>query len=224
MVKTGYWQKWGNKMTDVLCFGDSNTWGYNPADGSRFPWEVRWTGRLQEALREDGIRILEEGLCGRTTIFEDPLRLGRKGTGLFPVLLETHGQPDVIVLMLGTNDCKTVFSASAEVIGKGVARLLEQAGQASPGSRVLVVSPIWLGERVWEEGFDPEFSPESVEVSKRLGAVYQRVAARYGAEFLRASDYVKCSQEDQEHMDAANHRIFAEVIADRIRQMTGTGR
>lgn len=115
-------------MTEVLCFGDSNTWGYNPKDGSRFPWEIRWTGRLQKELQGDGIRVLEEGLCGRTTIFEDPLRQGRRGTELFPVLLETHGQPEFITLMLGTNDCKTVFSASADVIGKGVARLLEQPG------------------------------------------------------------------------------------------------
>ncbi|MFR3321682.1 MAG: GDSL-type esterase/lipase family protein [Lachnospiraceae bacterium] len=158
-------------MTDVLCFGDSNTWGYNPKDGSRFSWEIRWTGRLQKELQGDGIRVLEEGLCGRTTIFEDPLRQGRRGTELFPVLLETHGQPEFITLMLGTNDCKTVFSASADVIGKGVARLLEQARQCAPKSRVLVISPIYLGEQVWEDGFDPEFSPESVEVSKRLGDV-----------------------------------------------------
>ena len=105
-------------MTDVLCFGDSNTWGYNPKDGSCFSWEIRWAGRLQKELQGDGIRVLEEGLCGRTTIFEDPLRQGRRGTELFPVLLETHGQPELITLMLGTNDCKTVFSASADVIGK----------------------------------------------------------------------------------------------------------
>lgn len=71
-------------MTEVLCFGDSNTWGYNPKDGSRFSWEIRWTGRLQKELQGDGIRVLEEGLCGRTTIFEDPLRQGRRGTELFP--------------------------------------------------------------------------------------------------------------------------------------------
>ena len=107
------------------------------------------------------------------------------------MLLETHGQPEFITLMLGTNDCKTVFSASADVIGKGVARLLEQARQCAPKSRVLVISPIYLGEQVWEDGFDPEFSPESVEVSKRLGDVYEKIANRYGAAFLRASDYVK---------------------------------
>ena len=206
----------GRKMTDVLCFGDSNTWGYNPKDGSRFPWGVRWTSVLQEQLKDQGVRVIEEGLCGRTTIFEDPLRQGRKGVELFPALLETHGQPEQIILMLGTNDCKTVFSASAEVIGKGIMCLLDQAKQFAPDSKILLISPIFLGERVWEEEFDQEFSPESVEVSKKLGDVYEKIAKQYGVDFFRAADYVKCSEDDQEHMDAEGHRVFAGVVAEHI--------
>ena len=206
----------GRKMTDVLCFGDSNTWGYNPKDGSRFPWGVRWTSVLQEQLKDQGVRVIEEGLCGRTTIFEDPLRHGRKGVELFPALLETHGQPEQIILMLGTNDCKMVFSASAEVIGKGIMCLLDQAKQFAPDSKILLISPIFLGERVWEEEFDQEFSPESVEVSKKLGDVYEKIAKQYGVDFFRAADYVKCSEDDQEHMDAEGHRVFAGVVAEHI--------
>ena len=119
------------------------------------------------------IRIVEEGLCGRTTIFEDPLRLGRRGTELLPTLLETH-TPDAVVLMLGTNDCKTIFGASAEIIGKGIARLLEQINQYADKMKVLVISPIYLGEKVWQDGYDQEFSPESVEVSKKLEPVYEK--------------------------------------------------
>ena len=206
----------GRKMTDVLCFGDSNTWGYNPKDGSRFPWGVRWTSVLQEQLKDQGVRVIEEGLCGRTTIFEDPLRHGRKGVELFPALLETHGQPEQIILMLGTNDCKMVFSASAEVIGKGIMCLLDQAKQFAPDSKILLISPIFLGERVWEEEFDQEFSPESVEVSKKLGDVYEKIAKQYGVDFFRAADYVKCSEDDQEHMDAEGHKVFAGVVAEHI--------
>ena len=79
-------------------------------------------------------------------MFEDPLRQGRKGVSLFPTLLETH-KPENIVIMLGTNDCKTVFSASPDVIGKGIRRLLIQAKQYSADSRILLVSPIHLGEQ-----------------------------------------------------------------------------
>ncbi len=157
---------------------------------------VRWRDRkaffvgrtmdrnLQEKLADRDIRIVEEGLCGRTTIFEDPLRLGRRGTELLPTLLETH-TPDAVVLMLGTNDCKTIFGASAEIIGKGIARLLEQINQYADKMKVLVISPIYLGEKVWQDGYDQEFSPESVEVSKKLEPVYEKVAGKYGKRFMR---------------------------------------
>ena len=160
-------------MKQILCFGDSNTWGLDGETGKRFLWEERWTGILQEKLADRDIRIVEEGLCGRTTIFEDPLRLGRRGTELLPTLLETH-TPDAVVLMLGTNDCKTIFGASAEIIGKGIARLLEQINQYTDKMKVLVISPIYLGEKVWQDGYDQEFSPESVEVSKKLEPVYEK--------------------------------------------------
>ena len=98
----------------------------------RLPWGIRWTSILQEKLASQDIRIIEEGLCGRTTIFEDPLREGRRGTAWLPVLLETHAPVDEIVLMLGTNDCKTAYGASAELIGKGISRLLDQIQERHP--------------------------------------------------------------------------------------------
>ena len=44
----------------IMCFGDSNTWGANPSDGSRYPEDVRWTGVLQQTLGE-GYQVIEEG-------------------------------------------------------------------------------------------------------------------------------------------------------------------
>ena len=77
-------------MKNILVFGDSNTWGLIPGTHERYPWGVRWTSILQEKERCNNTRIIEEGLCGRTTIFEDELRPGRKGLDMLPVLLETH--------------------------------------------------------------------------------------------------------------------------------------
>ena len=194
-------------MKQILCFGDSNTWGYDGESRKRLPWGKRWTSLLQEkfdsekpsALTKKAVtaRIIEEGLCGRTTIFEDPLREGRRGTALLPTLLETHEGIDAVILMLGTNDCKTVFGASAEVIGMGITRLLEQIQRYAPKARVLLISPIYLGEKVWQEGFDQEFSPDSVKVSKELEKVYQRIAREKQVEFRPAAAYVSCCVADQ---------------------------
>ena len=216
-------------MKQILCFGDSNTWGYDGESRKRLPWGKRWTSLLQEkfdsekpsALTKKAVtaRIIEEGLCGRTTIFEDPLREGRRGTALLPTLLETHEGIDAVILMLGTNDCKTVFGASAEVIGMGITRLLEQIQRYAPKARVLLISPIYLGEKVWQEGFDQEFSPDSVKVSKELEKVYQRIAREKQVEFLPAAAYVSCCVADQEHMNAQGHQIFASMVYEKLSKM-----
>lgn len=206
-------------MKQILCFGDSNTWGYDGESGERLPWEVRWTGRLQEAYEGKGIRIVEEGLCGRTTVFEDPFRQGRKGTALLPTLLESHSPVDLVILMLGTNDCKTIFGASAEVIGKGIQSLLDQVERYAPQAKVLLISPIYLGEKVWQEGYDQDFSPRSVEVSKELENVYERIARERKVDYLRAASFVSCCEADQEHLNAEGHRIFAQAVYEKTKSM-----
>ena len=55
---------------NILCFGDSNTWGYKPDKSGRYDENIRWTGLLQKKLGS-GYHIIEEGLCGRTTVFQD---------------------------------------------------------------------------------------------------------------------------------------------------------
>ena len=89
-------------MKQILCFGDSNTYGLIPKEGGRYPWGIRWTSILNEKLGLENYRVIEEGLCGRTTIFDDPLREGRCGIRMLPVVLETHNPIDIIVVMLGT--------------------------------------------------------------------------------------------------------------------------
>lgn len=201
---------------EILCFGDSNTYGLIPGTTGRYEYGVRWTSLLEEAVREKGYYVSEEGLCGRTTVFDDPLRDGRRGTELLPVLLETHRPIEVIILMLGTNDCKTIYDASAEVIGKGVERLLDQIEQVTPEAKVLLISPIALGDGVGEEGFDPEFNEASVQISKRLSEVYRKIAEKRNHLFLAASDYASPSKEDREHLDEEGHRRLGEAIYQKL--------
>lgn len=66
-------------MKNILCFGDSNTYGLIPGVNGRYEWGVRWTSLLDRRVRKSGYRVVEEGLCGRTTVFEDAVRQGRKG-------------------------------------------------------------------------------------------------------------------------------------------------
>lgn len=205
-------------MKQILCFGDSNTYGLIPGTGGRYDWDTRWTGIVGEKLSASGCRIIEEGLCGRTTVFDDPLRAGRRGTELLPVILETHKPVDFVILMLGTNDCKAHYDASAQVIGLGIRRLLGQIKSAVPDAKVLLVSPIHLGDNVWD-GYDPEFNTESVQTSKQLGEVYEQIAIEEKLYYLAASDYAPPSEADREHLDAEGHKALAQAIWSKLEQI-----
>lgn len=203
-------------MRQILCFGDSNTYGYIPGSGKRYTSKERWTGLLQQSLRSKEIEIIEEGLVGRTTVYEDSYRPGLKGSELLPQVLKNHATVDTIILMLGTNDCKSIYHASPEEIGNGIEKLLKQIKSSVPNAKIILMSPIHLGEHVWESGFDPEFNQNSVEVSKGLKAVYSHIARKYGADFLAASDYAAPSDVDQEHLTVEGHRSLAAALTKKL--------
>ena len=206
-------------MKNILCFGDSNTYGLIQGVNGRYEWGVRWTSLLDRRVRKLGYRVVEEGLCGRTSIFEDAVRKGRKGIDWLPILLEAHSPLDIVVIMLGTNDCKTYYGADAEQIASGVEALVQMVQEYDPDIEVLVASPIALGDGVWEEGYDPEFNARSVEVSRQLPAAYRTVAGRRCVQYIAASDYAQPSDTDREHMNEEGHRRFAQGIGNKIEQM-----
>lgn len=202
-------------MKEILCFGDSNTYGLVPATCNRYPFNVRWTGLLSNKLGSE-YNVVEEGLCGRTTMFDDKDRPYRNGSELLPVLLESHMPLDLVIIMLGTNDCKSEYNTTPEKIAEGVIKLIKQVRHFDDEKKILLISPIHLGENVWKSGFDPEFSKNSVNISKQLKEVYKDISLKYNTEFLSASDYVKASNKDEEHLDSDGHSILADVIYKKV--------
>lgn len=204
---------------NILCFGDSNTYGYKPDGTGRFDENIRWTQILQKKLGS-GYRIIEEGLCGRTTVFQDELREGRRGLDLIGVTVEMQNPLDLMILMLGTNDCKTRYGASAAVIARGLDQVIRKARKSS--SRpfdILVVSPIHLGKGVGEPDFDPEFNETSEAVSRNLASEYHKVALQNHADFLNAADFASPSATDREHLNEAGHAALAEAIYPKVLSM-----
>src|SRR6056297_2207238 len=110
-------------MKRILCYGDSNTWGYVPLTGERYDETVRWTMLLQEKLGGD-YKIIEEGLNGRTTVLDDPLEPGRNGLTYLGPCVQSQSPLDLVVLMLGTNDLKRRFSLAPEEIAMGLEKLV----------------------------------------------------------------------------------------------------
>ena len=107
-------------MKTILCFGDSNTWGYSPAGGPRFDIHTRWAGVLRDTLGESH-HIIEEGLCGRTTVLDDAIEGGaiKNGKRYLPACIHSHCPFELFVLLLGTNDLKQRFNLPPGDIAAG---------------------------------------------------------------------------------------------------------
>ncbi len=206
---------------NILCFGDSNTFGTNPS-GGRWSRYTRWTGRLQQLLGEE-YYVIEEGFSGRTTVFDDPLVPGRNGRAALPYALTCHRPLDLVIIMLGTNDLKHHFSALPATIARGAGELVNMVQRFDYGPfaapKVLLVSPILVGTDV-EHSIYVDYGPEAFENSKKLSACYQKVAKQRGCLFFDAASVAEPSQIDQLHMDAKSHEALAGALASYIQSLT----
>ena len=149
--------------------------------------------------------------------FQDELRESRRGLDMIGVTVETHNPLDLVIIMLGTNDCKTRYNASAGTIAKGLEQVITKAQKSSSHPfRLFVISPILLAPGVGDPGFDPEFNKGSELVSQNLATEYKKIAVRYHADFLDAASVANASETDRQHLDALGHRLLAEAIYKKI--------
>ncbi|MCS5534725.1 MAG: SGNH/GDSL hydrolase family protein [Candidatus Poseidoniales archaeon] len=206
-------------MKNILCFGDSNTWGYEPLIARRYPADVRWTGVLQNSLG-DGFRVIEEGLNGRTNITNEEGRPVRSGLDVLPILLESHRPLDLVVIMLGTNDLKHDFNLSAEQIADGARQVcrcvIDCEYLVDNPPQILLISPTQV-ELMTEE--EQGLFIGAIEKSRELAGHYQAVAEDLGIHFLDASKIVVKTDRDGVHWDADQHKDFGKALSGMIRQI-----
>ena len=203
-------------MKTVLCYGDSNTYGFNPSNGLRYPKEIRWTGRLQKLLGENYL-VVEEGCNGRTTVFEDPVEGWKRGIDYLRPCLNTHKPVDIVILMLGTNDLKEVFEATAEDVAQGIETLvdiiqgfsMEKQGFAP---KVVLVSPPEIEEGVCMSAFSSSFGLRAAQESQKLAGYYREIAQKKGCLFLNAARHIRPSAEDYVHLGPEGHAMLAQVL------------
>lgn len=203
----------------VLCYGDSNTHGAIPDGGGRFARDVRWPGVLAHLLAGTA-HVVEEGLNGRTTVWDDPYTPGRNGRAYLLPCLRSHQPVDVVVVMLGTNDVKRMFHAEPYEIALGMGALVDIAlgsgcGPAGGPPRVLVVAPPRLGDltpesELWGFG-DREATAEA------LPDLYRTAAAKRAAAFFDAGSVVRGDPADGVHLSAAGHTVLARALEPVIR-------
>ena len=212
----------------IVCLGDSNTHGYcaDPDDCAdaalaRFNEDERWTCLLQEALGED-YKVFEEGLSGRTTVFQDPLYEGLDALHYLYPCLKTHEPVSMLIIMLGTNDTKERLGANAYAIGLGMRRLIQKAQTVDcwgPDGRpnILLIAPPAIGEGVRNSYAAEEMGAGAVEKSRQVPAEYRTVCENEGVHFLDANELGDLfNKVDYMHLTRASHARLAEALAERI--------
>src|SRR6202451_2365688 len=207
-------------MPVIVAFGDSNTWGYDPASGGRFPRAQRWPQILQRELGPD-FEVIPEGLNGRTTVHDDPIEPYRGGADALPPCLMSHAPVDLVILALGCNDLKKRFSVSAFDIADGAARLifLARAYGQRPAARppkLLLAAP--AGPPPIAKLTDyAEMFEGGREKSVLLGQPYREVAEREGVAFLDAGQVIRCSDLDGIHYEVDQHEVLGLAVAEAVR-------
>lgn len=202
-------------MKTVLCFGDSNTHGFDPVTGGRYDRDVRWTGRLQKLLGAD-YYVVEEGCNGRTTHYDDPEDPWKNGLPYLTPCLSTHKPLDYVIIMLGTNDLKTYYHASAKDIADGAKKLVETTiayfnhkQMAIP--KIILVSPIEVGPDILNSGHN-SFELDAIDRSKEFPRLYEAVAKELGCIFFNAALCCRASEVDSLHLMPEEHEKLADAL------------
>lgn len=209
-------------MVTLLCFGDSNTWGFNPATWERYPQDIRWPGVLQNELGES-YRVIEDGQNGRTAIEGKAFAGFNTSKVALVSTLANHGPLDLVILMLGTNDLLMRSSVSPDDVGKGIDVLLDiiRSSGAGPGGNapaVLLLAPPPIGSHTGEID-----APESAVTQSHLFAErYASIAADFDCAFLDTGEIVRSSEIDGSHLDASEHTKLGLAVAKRVRMITNS--
>ena len=203
-------------MKTVLCYGDSNTYGFDPRNGLRYPSDIRWTGRLQQLLGQD-FKVIEEGCNGRTTAFDDPTEPWKNGLPYLRPCLNTHKPIDIVILMLGTNDLKNCFNVSVKEIAEGAGKLVDVIKEFTADKqgfipKIILVSPPEIGEGIKSSPFSEKYDEDAIESSRSFPEYYKKIAEDKDCIFLKASDYAEPSREDSLHLAPEGHEALAEAL------------
>lgn len=197
-------------MKKVLCFGDSNTFGFNPKDGSRFDKISRWTGILQSLCGEE-FHIIEAGCNNRTAFSDNPAGKMFTGYKILPEILKPD--MDVVILAIGVNDLQFQYKVTLEDVFAGMSNLVEIVKKGLQNAKIILVLPTNLTENVLKSPiFSTLFDKTSIEKSKHLSKIYSEISKKYGCEFIDLNNVATPSDIDGLHFEPKEHEKIAKEI------------
>ena len=210
-------------MKHLLVYGDSLSWGIIPGTRHRLPFLQRWPGVLETELVKAGIRvrIIEDCLNGRRTVWDDPFKPGRNGLVGLEQRIEVNSPLALVVLMLGTNDFQSVHQHNASHSAQGIASLVRAIRRAPiepdmPLPAILIVAPPRAGTPA---GTMTDKFANAREKAEGLSDAFASIAAEMSCAFFDAGSIITASPIDGVHLDANQHHILGTHLVEPVRKL-----
>lgn len=196
-------------MKKILCFGDSNTFGFNPSGGTRYDEKTRWSGILKSKLK-NSFEITEEGANNRTGFADNPAGEFYSSQKYLPKLLNRLGELEFAVISVGTNDLQFQYRITEEQIEKGLENLIILTKNYA--KKIIVIPPVILDENILNGFFKIMFDKSGIEKSKDTGEIFRNVAKKYNCMIFDINEFTKPSETDGLHYSEKSHKIIAERL------------
>lgn len=192
-------------MKKILCFGDSNTFGFNPNNFSRYDKNIRWSGILAK-----NFEVIEAG-CNNRSCFNNIKELN----GLYALPKLLNNDLDCIILQIGINDLQFQYGVSLEDFEKGLEKLIQLI---NPKIKTILLCPNIINESILSSCFSSLFDTSSIEKSKHLPKIYERISSKYNCSLINLNDVAIVSAVDGLHYDIQNHKLIADKIISQFYQ------
>ena len=199
----------------IIVFGDSNTYGYIPITGSRLNKSSRWTGILSELLK-DTYNLIEDGCNNRTGFYNNPDGFMQTGHLYIDQCLEQNPQPDIFIFALGSNDLQKFYNFDSKIIEDGLNNYINKIKQKNKQTRIILISPVSLTDKVLKGSFKSFFDKKSIENSKIIQEIYRKFASNNKIELFDINEFTSPSDTDGLHYDNKAHKLIAEKFANFI--------
>lgn len=204
-------------MKKILCFGDSNTYGFIPQSGLRYDKNTRWTGILQSLCGSD-FSIIEGGCNNRTAFVDNPAGAEQTGYKILPEYF-TKDYFDIVVLAIGINDLQLFFKPTLKEFEQGIEKLIKITKDLSPNAKIILVCPSKLDLAGIKSGvFNYQFDEISVEKSYHLPQIYKKLAEKHACKLVDLNEIAKVSPLDGLHFSAESHKTIAENLYKNLKQ------
>ncbi len=196
-------------MKKVLCFGDSNTYGYCPGRAIRYDKNSRWSGILKQ-LCDGKFEIIEAGCNNRTAFSDNPAGIDQTGYKVLPNLLQQN--PDYIILAIGLNDLQYSYAPTLQQVEDGIKLLIRIIKETCPCAKIVLAAPSVITTDILHSYFINLFDMDSIEKSKHMPAIYKTIAQSEDCIFIDLNKIAKVSEADGLHYSAEEHQKIAQAM------------